>query len=241
MLIAQVPDGHVAQPERPTVATHAGTVAPAWVEIEAGGERDHYTGDGNGVVIPILIKLGLAPRWQLEFGTPLTQPPGGSVGIGDLSAALKWRLSDHLGPLGRFAIQGAIKAPTGSENDGRGTGTTDGSVLIISSHSFGAVGLDLNLGYTRRSGDGTAAPKDACFWTAATGFPLSGKLGGTAELYGYPGTSGPAGSDAIVATLFGLTYGAEPWLVFDAGAIVKIEGPQPFGLFAGLTWNLGRL
>jgi len=220
------------------VATHAGTVAPGWVEVEAGGERDHFSGDGTGVAIPIVIKFGLAPHWQLELGTPLNQPPAGTVGIGDLSAALKWRLSDDLGPLARFAVQGTIKAPTGSDVKGRGTGTTDGSLLLISSHSFGSVGLDLNLGYTRRSGDGSVAPRDAVLWTAASGFPLTGNLGGTAELYGYPSIDG---SDAIVATLFGLTYGARPWLVFDAGAIVKIEGPQPFGLFAGVTWNIGRL
>lgn len=234
-----MPDAHVAQPERPTVATHAGTVAPGWLEIEAGGERDHFSdGGGNGIAIPVVIKLGLAPRWQIEFGTPLNQPPGGSVGIGDVSASLKWRLNDHLGPLGRFAVQGTLKAPTGSDVAGRGTGTTDGSLLLISSHSIGQASLDLNLGYTRRSGDGSAAPKDAILWTAATGFPLSGNLGGTVELYGLPAVDG---SDNVIATLFGFTYGAEPWLVFDAGAIVKIDGPQPFGLFAGMTWNIGRL
>jgi len=37
-----MPDPHEAQPERPTVATHAGTVAPGWVEFEAGSEFDRY-------------------------------------------------------------------------------------------------------------------------------------------------------------------------------------------------------
>src|SRR5207247_3724752 len=32
--LVQAPDPHAAQPERPTVATHAGTVAPGWIEIE---------------------------------------------------------------------------------------------------------------------------------------------------------------------------------------------------------------
>ncbi len=41
---AQAParDPHAVQPERPTVATHAYTVAPGWVEIEAGVELDRY-------------------------------------------------------------------------------------------------------------------------------------------------------------------------------------------------------
>ena len=31
-----------AQPERPTVATHAWTVAPGWIEVESGGELDRF-------------------------------------------------------------------------------------------------------------------------------------------------------------------------------------------------------
>ena len=101
--------------------------------------------------------------------------------------------------------------------------------------------VDVNLGYTRRSGDGSTAPKDAWLWTIAAGFPIRGALGGTVEVYGLPATSGPAGSDGIVASLAGLMWTVQPWLVLDAGAIVNLTGGQPFGLFTGLTWNLGRL
>src|SRR5437764_1362781 len=41
-------DPHAVQPERPTVATHAGTVAPGWSEIEAGIERDRYADGSHG-------------------------------------------------------------------------------------------------------------------------------------------------------------------------------------------------
>jgi hypothetical protein len=240
-LRAQAPDPHAAQPERPTVATHAGTVAPGWIELEAGMEHDHIVEGENDLLFPVVLKIGLAPRWQVELAGGANAPPGGRTGLGDLSAAFKWRLSDHLGPLGRFAVQAALKLPTGSESKGRGTGTTDGSLLLISSHSFGPVSLDVNVGYTRRSGDGSTAPKEAWLWTFATGFPLSGPVGGTVEVYGLPATEGPAGSDGIVAGLGGLTWSIHPWLVLDAGAIVALSGPQAFGLFTGLTWNIGRL
>src|SRR5438445_803082 len=49
------PDAHAAQPERPTVATHAGTVAPGWAEIEAGIEWDRYADASHGGVAPILL------------------------------------------------------------------------------------------------------------------------------------------------------------------------------------------
>lgn len=240
-LYAQAPDPHAAQPERPTVATHAGTVAPGWVEIETGLEHDNPTEGDNDVLFPVVLKLGVAPRWQFELQGGADQPPGGRVGLGDMSLALKWRLSDHLGPLGRFAVQGALKLPTGSESAGRGTGTTDGNLLLISSHSFGPVSLDVNVGYTRRGGDGTITPKEAWLWTVASGFPLKGAIGGTVEVYGLPATSGPAGSANIVAGLGGVTWGVHPWLVLDGGIIFAIDGPQAFALFAGLTWNIGHL
>ena len=223
------------------MATHAGTVAPWWFEIETGLEHDHSSEGVNDVVIPVVLKLGLAPRWQFELQGGGDQPPGGRVGLGDMSLALKWRISDHLGPLGRFAVQGALKLPTGSETAGRGTGTTDGTLLLISSNNFGPAELDVNLGYTRRGGDGTIAPKEAWLWTFASGFPLKGAIGGTVEIYSLPATSGPAGSPTIVAGLGGITVGVRPSLVLDGGAIFAIEGLQAFALFAGATWNVGRL
>ena len=93
----------------------------------------------------------------------------------------------------------SIKFPTGSVNNGSGTGTTDALLLLISSHEFGDVAMDLNVGYTRRGGDGTVAPKDATVWTASFGGPISGPLGWVFETFGFPGTNGPAGQAPTVA------------------------------------------
>lgn len=60
-------DPHAAQPERPTVATHAGTVATGWFEIEAGTELDRYADRSRGEVAPVSVKLGLAPCLQLSL------------------------------------------------------------------------------------------------------------------------------------------------------------------------------
>src|SRR5690242_20846335 len=53
------PDPHAVQPERPTVATHAYTVAPGWVEIETGVERDDAGGGATALGIPTEVKVGL--------------------------------------------------------------------------------------------------------------------------------------------------------------------------------------
>lgn len=234
------PDKHTAQPERPTVATHAGTVAPGWLEIETGGEFDRFADTSRGASVPTLFKIGLAPRLQLSLQTPLIRPAGThSTGLGDASVGVKWRILEDAPVLGDFAVLPAIKFPSGSTTTGAGTGTTDVSLLLISSHQLGAVAMDLNVGVTRRGGDGRNVPRTASVWTVSFGGPAVGSVGFAAEIYGYPATSGPAGADPIVAVLAGPTWSARDWLVFDAGVIVKITGDQPRAIYAGLTWNVG--
>ena len=237
---APAPDPHAVQPERPTVATHAGTVATGWLEIEAGTEFDRYADGSRGALAPVLLKLGLAPRLQLSVQVPVVRPAGAStIGLGDLSIGFKWRLMKAAPVVGDFAILPGIKVASGSADSG--TGTTDISLLLISSHELGQLGMDLNFGYTHRSHDGTSAPRTAIVWTASLGGPARGVLGWVAELYGYPPTSGPAATASIIAFLGGPTVQVRTWLVLDGGVIVPITGPQPRALYVGVVYNVGRL
>ena len=234
------PDPHTVQPERPTVATHAGTVATGWLEIEAGTEGDRYADESSGAVAPILLKLGLAPRLQLSVQVPVVRPAREStIRLGDLAIGFKWRLMEAAPIVGDFAILPAIKVPSGPVD--AGTGTTDISLLFISSHELGPVAMDVNLGYTHRSGDGTSAARNASVWTASFGGAAIGALGWVAELYGYPATSGQAATASIVAFLSGPTVQVRTWLVLDGGVIVPIAGPQPRALYIGAVYNVGRL
>jgi hypothetical protein len=236
-------DPRAAQPERPTVATHAGTVAPGWVEIETGVERDNFHG-AHTFLTPMVLKVGVAPRVQLELASAFVHFSGSTPdysGIGDVSAALKWRLVDKAPVIGDFALQPLLKLPSGSALHGTGTGTTDVGLLVISSHDLGDYALDINAGYTRRSGDGRQAPKDATLWTVSAGGPVYKSLGWVAEVFGYPRTTGPAGENGTVAFLTGPSVAIQKWLVIDTGAIIPLAGPQPHAFYAGLTWNIGKL
>jgi hypothetical protein len=235
-------DPRAVQPERPTVATHAGTVAPGFLEIETGGEWDRYSDQSRGWLIPTVFKLGLSPHAQLSVFAPVVHPPGaGRLGVGDLAVGVKWRWTDDHPLLGRFAVLPSVKLPTGSMTSGAGTGTTDVGLLLISSHDIGPVALDINAGYTRRSGDGSAAPRDATVWTISTGGPAIGSFGWVAEVFGYPRTTGIAGQPSVVEALFGPTLSACTWLAVDAGVMVPITGSPPRALYAGGVWNVGRL
>ena len=225
-------DPRAVRPERPTVATHAWTVAPRYLELETGVEWDRNSDASHTVLTPTLLKIGIAARTQLGL-------QAASLGIGDVAIALKQRLADSLPVLGAFAVIPSVKFSTGGLS--HGTGTTDWSLLLVSSNQLGPVSLDINVGYTRRSGDGTSAPRNATLWTVSTGTTISGALGLAAEVFGLPATSGPAGARGTVAVLAGPTLAVRPWLALDLGAIVHLRGPQPNALYVGMVYNLGRL
>jgi len=236
-------DPHDAQPERPTVATHAYTVWPGWVELEAGLELDRFDAGVHAFSTPVVLKVGLVPRVQLELSDAWVRNtsigPARASG-GDLTVSLKWRIADSLPVLGSFAVQPAATLPTGSVRAGTGTGSTNAAITLISSRQVGPVELDINAGYTWRAST-AHAPRTATLWTVSAGTPVHGMLGWTAEVYGYPGTGGPFGSAPIVALLTGPVFSVRRWAEVDAGVIVPLDGPQPHSLYAGGTWNIGRL
>ncbi len=244
-LLAQrhMPDPRVAMPERPTVATHARTVAPGCVEIETGGQQFRSAPGQTEQDLPWLVKIGLSNRLQFDLQGAVTavgQSAHTEVRIADLSSGIKWRVLEDAPLLGAFAVQTTIKLPTGSIDVGSGTGTTDWNLLLISSHVFGGVSLDVNVGFTARSGDGATAPTRATLWTTAWGLPVHGPLGWSAEIFGYPGTHGAAGNAPIVGLLTGPTWQIRKFLVLDGGVVVGL-GDQPTTVYAGVTWNIGRL
>lgn len=234
-------DPRSVMPERPTVATHAYTVAPGYLEIEAGVEADRF--DDGSRVFQVLSnsKIGLASHLQLNVQVPLDGGSPATSGPGDASLGVKWRVADHDGLLGSFAVLPALKLPTGSNRLGRGTGTTDETLTLISSRDVRGVSLDLNVAWTHRSGDGSAAPRDAWLWTVSTGGTIRGPLGFAAEWFGYPATGGPSGQSGWSALLIGPTCVVARSAALDAGAILPLSGSQSLGLYAGITWNAGRI
>src|SRR4051812_16263171 len=58
-------DPRAAQPERPTVATHAWTVAPRYSELETGFEWDRNVDSSYGVSTLSVLKIGVGRRAQL--------------------------------------------------------------------------------------------------------------------------------------------------------------------------------
>ena len=234
-------DPRAAQPERPTVATHAGTVAPGYLEIETGIEVDRFADASRTSVGTLVTKIGIASHVQLSLFSAVVKPSANSGGFGDFGIGAKWRIADDHPVLGDFAVLPILTVPTGSFSQGSGTGTTAGSLWLISSRDLGPLHLDLNVAYTVADGGGARVPQSSWFWTMSWGGAFTPKVGWTVECYGVPGTGGAAGAPPLVALLFGPTFTVAKSLVFDFGAIAPIAGQQPPAFFAGVTYNVGKL
>ena len=235
-------DPRTALPERPTVATHAYTVAPRYAEVEAGVQFADPR-PGSALQIPTLLKIGVAHNLQFDVTTAYTRTRADSIvtqGVNDLSAGLKWHMFNDVPCLGDVALQGLMTFPTAPPRT-VGTGVTGFSLLAIASHQFGTAELDANVGVTERTGNGIRTPKMATLWTASFSSPIANNFSWAAEMFGYPGTSGPAGAPSSVGVLLGPTYTARRYLVFDTGVILNVSHMAGNSGYAGLTWNLGRL
>lgn len=238
---AEPDDPRAVQPERPTVATHAHTVAPGYVEVEAGVQGDHMDAGSRAYGAPIVTKVGLGTHLQLNVSTPMFfSAPGRSSGIGDAAVGVKWRLLDEHPFLGDFALLPAVKFPTGSDDKGTGTGTTDLSLTAISSYQLGPVAMDLNAIYTRIGASGGTPASDAALWTASFGAQVAGPLGWVVELFGTPTIDG-SGTPSSVALLTGPTFLADRAFNIDVGIITRLRGEIPNSIYAGIVWNVGRL
>lgn len=236
-------DSTAVLPERPTVATHAYVIKPGFVEAETGVTYFRPTEHGT-LDVPVHVKFGVTRWLQLAISPAFTSSRDASGdlqgGFGDLGLAAKLVVGTGLPVLGDFAVQPSLKLATGSTSRGFGTGTTDAGVLLVSSHQVLGGEIDANAGITFSSGDGTAAPKQSYVWAVSGGRPIAGPLGAVAEVFGFPGTTGPSGGPPQVGLLFGPTFTVRPSLVLDAGAIVNVRRLGGNAAYVGLTANLGR-
>jgi hypothetical protein len=232
-------DPRLVQPERPTVATHAHTVAPGYFELESGVEGDRVSSGTRTWFAPNVLKVGITSHTQLNVSTAwFANGVGQSSGIGDVSVGLKWRLLDDNSILGDFALLPAVKFANGSPSRGTGTGTHDVGLTAIASYDIHGIAMDLNATYTRVGASATTPVTKSALWTASFGFPLAGQLSWVAEMFGFPTIDG-SGSPSSMAFLTGPTFLVSPALNLDLGIITPLHGELANALYAGLVWNMG--
>ncbi|MCC7009294.1 MAG: hypothetical protein IT184_10785 [Acidobacteria bacterium] len=235
---AQPPDPHAVQPERPSVATHAATVAPGWLELEFGAGRESSHGVFLDMSLPLNVKLGVAPAVQFAISMMPTHVAGGDGFTAEsVALSLKWRLADDVPLFGAVALLPSVQVPALHAADA----SPGAGLVLISSITVRGVSLDLNVGYARRArGDAADAWTSETMWAAAGGGPIAGPLAWGAEIFGIHDVAQDRRRSRAAGVLAGLTVTARPWLAFDVSGVLPAAGVQPRAIQAGAVWNAGR-
>jgi hypothetical protein len=227
--VAQSP--RAANPERPTVATHAYAVAPGYIEIEQGISARGAASLREATSWDVNVKIGVAPHIQLGIFGPGYARNSAGHGVGDWGLALKLRTD--VSPRVAVAAVPAITLPTGEERLGLGAGRVLGQLtLVLSANGPAEVHADLNAGPL---GIGAGRPQ----WLTTAAFSRRlGPFGLSAELFRIS-----AGAAGLRQAGFLGTLAATPaqWIVIDAGGTLGLGSGSPDTIFFGFTTNLGRL
>ena len=232
MLAAQSP--RTANPERPTVATHAYTVAPGYAELEQGVRAFGFglTDLGEATAWDFNLKIGVRPDLQVGFFGAGYVRTGAGAGVGDVGLSLK--VSQAVSSKAAIAIVPAMTVPTGDAGRELGAGRTLGSIVgVLSADLPAGVHFDANAGPV---GLGAGAPQ----WFTSIGLAHGGvgPVGVAVELFDFTdGGAGPRQRGFLAA----LMVTVADWVVMDAGGVYGLVDGTPDQLFLGITTNLGRI
>lgn len=230
LIVAQTP--RAANPERPTVATHAYTVAPGYAELEQGARAFGVSDLGEATSWDFNLKIGVRPGVQLGlFGAGYVRTEAGS-GVGDVGVSLK--LSQAISPKAAIAIVPAVTVPSGDAGRGLGAGQTLGSLVgVFSADLPQGFHFDANAGPV---GIGAGKPQ----WFTSVGLAHGGVsgVGVATELFDFAvGAAGPRQRGFLAALMVTVVE----WAVVDAGVVRGLVDGTPDQVFLGLTTNLGRI
>src|SRR5216117_176174 len=231
--VARGQSPRAANPERPTFATHAYTVAPGYIELEQGVRVQGADDLSDATAWDYNLKIGLARGVQLAFfGTGFMRTAAGT-GPGDVGTTLK--LSTAVSTRTTVALAPSVTFATGDASAGRGAGRAQGALLAVASvDAPWKIHVDLNLGPVALGTGGSPLR-----WFHSVGAAVgAGPYGLAGEAYGY--TAG-AGEPAQWGALGAVTVRPAQWVVVDAGGSVGLWRDTPDLVFVGLTTNLGRV
>jgi len=231
-----------ATPYRPTLSNPAQLSAPGYVEMEMGWQslKEKSTDDYRHS-IPYLFKLAFSDNIGLLIGGDtliVNDFDQGSTlsGFGDLTPLLKLNVPLPSHPASALGLEIGTKLPTAPQTIG--SQQTDYLVTGIYSRGIGALGMDLNLGYTRLGGAPGEEGKNQLFWAASTAYGLTERWSVAGELAG----TVRQGVKPFTQFLTSTSYFFTPRLVGDMGAAFGLNGgSQEWTMFAGMTILLGKV
>ena len=232
--------GPQATPYRPSVSAPAQLSAPGWLEVEAGGLREHFIDGSKRDSVPVTLKVAFTPDWGVRVSTdPWAHLAGAdnaqTSGGGDTALVLKRRFA--VDDASAFGLEGTLSLPTAKSGLGSG-GTDFGLTGIYSADLPAGFHTDLNLAAARVQHVDPAASHVQWLWATSLSKALDERWGVTIE----PSGTKQHGVESTAQLLGAVTFNASRRVVLDAGLARSLRhGDHQNSVFAGLTWLAARL
>jgi hypothetical protein len=231
-------------PSRPTVTSATDTTQCGVVEFEyglerqwpgAGADRDDFSGG---------LRFGLTPNldfhWASSEFVHLMNSDGDHTGYGDNWLGLRYRFLTQTKQRPSMGVFYEAKIPSANAAAGLGSGQVDNSISFLASKDVRKLHFDFNViellagrqilpGVDRNTG-----------FALATWYPLTHRLSGVLEPYGY--TLLNQSSPAFASVTVGFNYKVQPRLYLDAGLDTGASHYAPQKrVFVGVTYAVANM
>jgi hypothetical protein len=231
-------------PSRPTVTAATDTTQCGVVELEYGLERQWPGGGANRDDLTGGLRFGLTPKLDLHWSSGdfvhLMNGDGNRTGYGDNWLGLKYRFLGQTKRRPSLGVFYQAKVPSASVALGLGSGQVDHSIAFLASKDVRKLHFDFNV-IQLLAGRQTATGFDHnTGFALATWLPLTHRLSGVAEPYGY--TSLNRSSPTFASATIGFNYKVHPRLYLDTGLDVGVTHDAPHKrVYVGVTYAIANL
>lgn len=234
----------VSVPSRPTVTSATDTTQCGAVELEYGLERQWPGSGANRDDLTGGLRLGLTPKldfhWSSSDFVHLMNADGNRTGYGDNWLGLRYRFVGQTKLRPSFGVFYDAKVPSASVALGLGSGKVDHSISVLASKDVRKLHFDFNVIQLLAGRPTTTGFDHDTGFALATWFPLTHRLTGVVEPYGY--TSLNQSSPAFASTMVGCNYKVQPRLYLDSGLDLGVTHYAPQKrVYVGVTYAIANV
>jgi outer membrane putative beta-barrel porin/alpha-amylase len=233
----------LSDPDRPDVTNGTNIVAPGLVQIEVGGLYSHDTPDQGTMDSPFTVRIGVTSWFEARVGADglLTQSAGDSrtTGFGNVQLGAKLRLWSDPGGAPVVSVLPTISLPTGTADNGLGSGDIDLTVAMLTGTDIGTRGhVDVNYGIGA-IGAGQGLPHfSQHLLSASLSAAVTDRWNPYVEVFWFSRTAPDGAAETSFDT--GVIYELGSRFALDGGIQAGIGGPAAnFAVFGGLSVVFG--
>jgi hypothetical protein len=183
--------------------------------------------------IPVNPVVGVAASGEL--GATVGYLWRDADGVTDLTLETKWRLRQSAPERLNVSLRLDVNLPTGSEDQGLGTGRVDVDAVLIGTRTWGRTALDSNVGYTAVDAERAVFADDVWFVGQALRHQLTERWTAIGEAFGLlPNDGAPSGGFFSA----GAQLQATDSLLLSVLVGTAVGRGTPDGtVYVGFTWN----